>query len=110
MHFVRGEGTASVRYTHSQWHHIGVLGFVEFSEPMKLDSVCDEMDQWQAVKVETGLLQALVRFIPIWVFPNEFQYRQLDISKFLFPLNVIPFPLNVVYSPEQVSVACLSSQ
>ena len=103
MHFVRGSQKSSVRYTHSHWHHIGVLGFVEFSEPVNLNSVCNEVDRWRAVKVETGLLMSLVRAIPIPLSTFDFKYKQLDISGI-----PILFPITLVYSPEQVSVACLS--
>ena len=102
MHFIRGSQTSSVRYTHSNWHHIGVLGFVEFSEPVNLNSVCNEVDRWRAVKVETGLLMSLVRAIPIPIPTRGIEIRQLKIPNIL-----IPFPLTLVYSPEQVSVACL---
>ena len=107
MHFVRTEQSSSLNYTHSQWHHIGALGFVEFSEPVNLITVCNGVDRWRAVKVQTDWLQALVRVIPIWFYPIKFKYRQLDTSK--FPINIMPIPMNIVYSPEQVSVACLPS-
>lgn len=105
MHFVRGEQTSSVHYTHSQWYHIGALGFVGFSEPVNLTNVCDGVDRWQAVKVETGLLQSLVRGIPIPLGTFDVKYKQLSI-----PDIPILFLINFVYSPEQVSVACLSNR
>ena len=105
MHFVRGDQTSSMHYTHSQWHHIGALGFVEFTEPVNLTTACNEVDRWQAVKVQTGWLQALVRVIPIPLGTFDIKYRQLSITDI-----PILFFINFVYSPEQVSVACLPNQ
>ena len=105
MHFVRTEQSSSLNYTHSQWHHVGGLGFVEFSEPVNLIPVCNGVDRWRAVRVQTGWLQVLVRVIPIPVWFPDIKYRQLYI-----PNVPIFFPINIVYSPEQVSVACLPSR
>ncbi len=105
MHFVRTEQSSSLNYTHSQWYHVGGLGFVEFSEPVSLITPCNGVDRWRAVRVQTDWLQALVRVIPLWLWFPDIKYRQLNIS------NVpIPFLINIVYSPEQVSVACLPSR
>ena len=102
MHFVRTKQSSPLNYTHSQWHHIGALGFVEFSEPVNLTPVCNGVDRWRAVRVQTGLLQSLVRAIPIPLYFFDIRYKQLHI-----PNVPILFFVNMAYSPEQVSVACL---
>ena len=63
MHFVKEHRPAVYNYT--QWHHIGILGLVEFSDPVNLRSVCSGEDRWQAVRVQTGFLQGLVSWIPL---------------------------------------------
>lgn len=60
------------------WHHIGILRLVEFSDSVALDRKCAGK-QWESVQTRTGPLQVLVHLIPY---------------------------VNIFYAPEQVRVAC----
>ena len=88
IHFVKERNPAPEQYTYSSWHHIGLLGLMEFSNPVNLTDVCGNSNRWNAVKVQTGFLQGLVRLISIPV--NSY-----------YPVNVGAF-----YSPEEVSISC----
>lgn len=37
-------------------HHIGILGFVEFSKPVDLKSSCSGSDRWHSVKTQNTVL------------------------------------------------------
>lgn len=80
IHFRRA-GWSGEDYQFSQWHHIGFMGLMEFSPPVNLKAVCSE-SSWGAVRVQTGLLQGLVKTLSI-------------------PITIINF-----YSPEEVSISC----
>ena len=101
MHFTKHGQSPPAIYTHSKWHHIGLLGLVEFSDPVDLKSICKNRD-WRAVRVQTGFLQGLVRMISL---PTGHTYY----NQLLETEMPTPFNLGSVYSPEEVSVACASS-
>lgn len=84
-------------YNYSKWHHIGLLGLLEFSDPVNLKATCGEEDNWQAVRVQTGFLQGLISFIPT---PTGISIPFSDTS---IPMTGI---IGSFYSPEEVSIAC----
>lgn len=45
----------------SQWHHIGILGLVEFSNPVALHTICP--NGWGKVHNERSFLNGLVSYI-----------------------------------------------
>jgi hypothetical protein len=57
--------------TVNEWHHIGVFGLVEFSEPVDLKRYCSSRG-WSAVETETSFLSGLVTvLIPHLYTPRE---------------------------------------
>lgn len=98
MHFSKEAQAPPAEYTYSQWHHIGLLGLMEFSDPVDLKSICKRSD-WRAVRVQTGLLQGLVRNIAI---PTGETYYSEELGEEV-PL---PLPIAQFYSPEEVSITC----
>ena len=103
MHFQRDSSASKDFYQFSQWHHIGIWGFVEFSDPINLRKFCPK-DSWESVRVRTGFLQGLVKNIPTIplrrIKTSLIQFYEQDVS--------IPIPLFIgfVYSPEEVSIVC----
>ncbi|HEY8279397.1 MAG TPA: hypothetical protein VIH99_07240 [Bdellovibrionota bacterium] len=65
----------------NDWHHIGILSLVEFSDPVNPDKVCEKRG-WDTVRTRKGPLQVLVGLIPY---------------------------VGALYSPEEASVACKSN-
>lgn len=107
IHFTKNEKlSSSLSYEISQWHHIGLLGFVEFSDPVNLKNICQK-DSWEAVRVRTGFLQGLVRAIsyPISAFTVGGIAREEEAIKVPVP---VPVTISVghFYSPEEVSISC----
>ena len=94
IHFTNGSNMPT-EYTYSQWHHIGLLGLMEFSAPVNLKSICKE-NNWKAVKTETGFLQGLMRMISIPL--GSYGYGEVQVPT---AINIGTF-----YSPESVSIAC----
>jgi len=45
--------------TANEWHHIGILGLVEFSDPTNLKNYCGS-GGWQSVETENSFLSGLV--------------------------------------------------
>ena len=76
-------------YTYSQWHHIGILGLMEFSPPVNVKASCSNKG-WKAVRTQTNVLQALVKGV------------------IAFALDQVSLGLGKLslYSPEEVSIAC----
>ena len=99
IHFVKDSSSVPQYYTYSSWHHIGLLGLMEFSDPVNLKNICGNKDQWGAVKVQTGILQGLVRSI---VIPTGGSYYSPELR------TDVPYTVGVgqFYSPEEVSVSC----
>lgn len=50
---------APLVYIHEKWHHDGVLGLVEFSDPVNLKMYCDNKS-WSAVQTHMTFVQGLV--------------------------------------------------
>jgi hypothetical protein len=44
----------------NEWHHDGVFGLVEFSEPTDLKTYCGGSGKWSAVETENSFLTGLV--------------------------------------------------
>ena len=96
MHFTK-KNYQPTGYSYSQWHHIGLLGLMEFSDPVNLKSTCGGEDNWQAVRVQTGFLQGLVKFISIPVGGSQ------TVGNIEVPRTV---SVGSFYSPEEVSISC----
>ena len=79
-------------YTYSKWHHIGILGLMEFSPPVNVKETCGQRD-WKAVRTQKNFLQALVS------------------GAIAGALNMVYNGLGSLglYTPEEVSVACNNS-
>ena len=77
-------------YSYSQWHHIGVLGFVEFSSPVNVKAACGDKG-WKAARTQKNILQGLmamsISVIALYIYPG---------------LGAV----NLIYTPEEASVAC----
>ena len=52
------QGPSEPYATQSEWHHIGILGLVEFSDPVRLDQICP--GGWAKVHNEISVLHGLV--------------------------------------------------
>ena len=100
MHFTK-EGAQPLEYSYSKWHHIGLLGLMEFSDPADLKSICGPSG-WQAARVQTGFLQGLVRLISI---PTGQSYYNDTLGQNI-PLPVV---IGRFYSPEELSWQCASA-
>lgn len=57
MYFDNGAADNSTEY--SQWHHVGIIRLVEFSEPVQTSKVCSKSD-WSTIKVEKSFIHGLV--------------------------------------------------
>ena len=95
IHFTKGSNMPT-EYTYSKWHHIGLLGLMEFSAPVNLKKVCGGKNNWKAVKTETGFLQGLVQLISIPM--GSYGYGEVQI-----PTTI---SIGTFYSPKSVSIAC----
>lgn len=99
MHFTRVSFSAT--YHTVQWHHIGLFGLMEFSDPVNLEEICPK-DYWGAVRVRTNFLQGALKIIPI-TFKNWTHH-----DPFIGKLSIdVPIAfIGNFYSPEEVSVYC----
>ena len=107
INFKRDSSSTDEFYQFSQWHHIGLLGLVEFSAPVNLKEICSE-DSWESVRVRTGFLQGLISKLQgvasSYVIPSG---KGIQISgETNVPMPGVIFFSGVLYSPEEVSVAC----
>ncbi len=94
IHFVNsGESAAAAGAPHdsAQWHHIGVLGLVEFSPPVDVQEICGDRG-WRSVRAQTNIAQGAVKHIA----PGVLSY----IIAGLGPV------LSFIYTPEEASVSC----
>ena len=85
------------QYTYTQWHHIGLLGLLEFSSPVNVKAKCGDKG-WKAVRTQKNVLQALTTGLV-----------SLVVGGILRHISLIFVRLGNVYSPEEVSVACNNS-
>ncbi len=76
-------------YTYSKWHHIGLFGLMEFSDPVDVQSICNDKS-WKAVRTQKGFLQGL---IPV-------------LSNVILSYMGLPAIGRSIYTPEEVAVAC----
>ena len=60
IYFHNGGNTTDKATELSEWHHDGVLGLVEFSDPVDLAGRC-EGKSWTIVKVEQTFIQGLAK-------------------------------------------------
>lgn len=79
-------------YQFTSWHHIGLAGLFEFSDPVNLKEICSEKGDWSSVRVQTGIVQGLVKRLSI------------PIGSKIAPFVSIGF----FYSPEEVSIQCVA--
>jgi len=55
---------------YNDWHHIGVLGLVEFSEPINIKAKCEK--GWNAIETENSFLSGLVSAVTYSLYtPRE---------------------------------------
>jgi hypothetical protein len=55
----------------NEWHHIGAIGLVEFSEPVDLKRYCAEKG-WSALETENSFLSGLVSGVTYGLYtPRE---------------------------------------
>ncbi len=58
IYFQRDAQTTSTQY--EEWHHDGILGLVEFSDPVDMNQRCNG-SSWKTIKTEETFVQGLVR-------------------------------------------------
>lgn len=58
IHFTKSNDTA-VEFTTQQWHHTGIFGLVEFSEPYNVKEVCEGKD-WTLIETDRKFLQGFI--------------------------------------------------
>ena len=104
IHFSRSNTTP--HYQSSQWHHIGLLGLVEFSDPVNLEQICPA-DSWGSVRTQTGFLQGLVKILSVPTGQTAYSYNYGTGSNITVPVTV---QVGQFYSPEEVSVSCQQRQ
>ena len=92
IHFSKTSQSPPQEYQFTSWHHIGLAGLFEFSDPVNLKEICSENGDWSSVRVQTGFVQGLVKGLSI---PTG--------SKVAPFINIGGF-----YSPEQVSTQCVA--
>ena len=97
IHFKR-TAKLEVSYQVKKWHHIGLLGLMEFSSPVDLKSICPEKG-WSSVRTQKGILQGLVGNLAIPTGATQ-TIPDTDIT---YPVT---FSLGAFYSPEEVTVSC----
>ena len=103
MYFSK-ENSVPISYKNTQWHHIGLLGLWEFSDPVNLKKICPK-GSWESIRVRTGLLQGLVRYIPL----GWYQVNNPIPIEWLPHIHLLGFT-GLLYSPEEVSVSCSKKQ
>ena len=100
VHFVKDSNQTPWNYKYTSWHHIGLLGLVEFSNPVNLVSTCGGLNKWESVRVQTGFLQGLVRVLSI---PTGSRTIPIGSDSVEVPTGI---SIGSLYSPEEVSVSC----
>lgn len=75
---IKNGANASTAMTHEEWHHIGILGLVEYSKPVDLNETCNGKG-WNSVQTRTGPLQVLIGALPY---------------------------VSTFYTPEEVQISC----
>ena len=93
IHYTKKSGASVHYYTYSQWHHVGILGFVEFSPPVNVKMTCEDKG-WKAVRTQRNVLQGLMSL------------AISASSQFVYPALGL---INFIYTPHEVSVACNNS-
>ncbi|MDQ3231581.1 MAG: Bor family protein [Pseudobdellovibrionaceae bacterium] len=58
IHFTKGD-SPSAEISTQAWHHTGIFGLAEFSEPYNLKEVCNGKD-WDTVTTERNFVQGFV--------------------------------------------------
>ena len=84
-------------YSHTQWHHIGLLGLLEFSPPVNVKARCGNKG-WKAVRTQRNILQTVAGVVASAIA-----------SRILEMVHPILGPFSSVYTPEEASVSCKSS-
>lgn len=97
IHFTKSS-SIPLDYQFSKWHHITLSGLMEVSDPVNLKTICP--NGWNAVRVRTGFLQGLVRWIAVPLGSHNVNLGSETIS---VPTSI---PVGNFYSPEEVSISC----
>jgi hypothetical protein len=50
-------------HPHREWHHIGIIRLVEFSDPVDLYERC-KGKEWTSVETELTFIQGVIAFLP----------------------------------------------
>ncbi|MGE0173943.1 MAG: hypothetical protein AB7T49_14195 [Oligoflexales bacterium] len=58
IYFEKKDSGGSTEITDSSWHHGGIFGFVQFSNPYDPKAACS--GDWSAVKIEQSFVQGLL--------------------------------------------------
>lgn len=102
IHFLKDSNSSQGSYMFTSWHHIGLLGLMEFSPPVNLKTTCGGPDKWESVRVQTGFLQGLVRTLSIPTGSTS-SVPSAGGGTVEVPTGIA---ISSLYSPEQVSVSC----
>ena len=74
IYFHRG-ASETHRTDMQEWHHDGILELVEFSDPVAMNSRC-ENKPWQTIKVEKDALKVLITGVTWgWYDPWDVSYQ-----------------------------------
>ena len=79
-------------YEISKWHHIGVLGLVEYSSPVNVPALCGEGAGWKAVRTQTNIAQGAVKGVAPAILNHV--------------ISGLGSIFQFAYTPEEVSVSC----
>ena len=97
IHYTNKKSEVPAHYAHTQWHHIGLLGLLEFSPPVNVKARCGNAG-WKAVRTQKNILQAVTGAVASAIAMRILQMAHPLLGHF-----------GNVYSPEEVSVSCKSS-
>ncbi len=62
--YFHNSGIQNDQVDYSEWHHDGILGLVEFSDPVDLNARC-EGNNWQTIRTQQTFVQGLIGVVPI---------------------------------------------
>lgn len=77
-------GTDENQVTHKEWHHNGIFGLVEFSDPVDLSNHCGS--SWKTIKTEETFIQGLIagvtyRLYDPWMFSYSCASEKVEAPK-----------------------------
>lgn len=60
---IHNDSTANKNYTQEEWHHIGIIDLVEFSDVVNLSERCEGKD-WSSVRTRQSVGQVFLGLVP----------------------------------------------